>query len=343
MHKYKKVKGLFMEHKILVVEKIHQAGMDILASCGDVVIAPDTSEATIVSMIGDCDGLLTRSSKITAPMIEAGKNLKVIGRHGIGVDTIDVDCATRCGVKVCNTPTANVISVAEQVIADMMYFSKEAHKCDKAMRDGVFCQQGSLPALVTRLGYNTLELYGKTVGFIGMGKIARRAAHICVEGFGMKAFGYDPYLTDEQIASAGAEPRHTVEELVTGVDFVSIHVPLLPTTKNLLDYEMIKKMKPNAVLINTARGGIINEEDLCRAIDEGLIAGAAVDVYASEPPAKDHPFFSRSKILCTPHVAAMTDGALYRMAVDSAQAVKDVLEGREPASCVNKKALEEKQ
>ena len=331
-----------MGNKILLVEKINQAGIDILETCGEVILAPDPSEATICSIIGDCDAILCRSTKITAPMFEAGKKLKVLGRHGIGTDNIDIEAATRCGVKVCNTPTANVISVAEQVIADILYFAKNCHGCDKAMRDGIFAQGGSLPALVNRLGYDNVELYGKTVGFIGMGKIARRVAHILVEGFGMRAFGYDPYLPDDAIRAAGCEPRHTVEELVQNVDYVSIHVPGMPSTMNLVTYDTIKLMKPTAVLINTARGGIVNEDDLCRAIDEGLIAGAAVDVFVGETPAADHPFFSRPKILCTPHVAAMTDGALRNMAVGAAQAIKDVLEGREPESCVNKKALEAK-
>ena len=267
-----------MAKKVLLMEKIHEKGMSMLQEKAEVIVAPDPSEETIVSLIGDCDALIARSTPVTDRMIEAGKQLKVIGRHGIGVDNIDLESATRHGVYVMNTPQANVISVAEHLLTCMLYLTKKAHKCDEAMRAGEFSQQGSLPALVNRLGYNTIELYGKTVGFIGMGKIARRATDICVKGFGMKAYGYDPYLTPAAISACGAVPCASIVELIEQVDFVSIHVPLTAETKNLFNYNTIKLMKPTAFLINTARGGIIDEADLCRALDNGLIAGAAVDV-----------------------------------------------------------------
>lgn len=328
-----------MSFKILLSEKIHAAGMQILENTGEIIVAADPSEDTIVKLIGDCDAFVVRTSKVTSKMIEAGKKLKVIGRHGIGVDLIDLDTAAKRGVIVVNTPEANVISVAEHAVASMLTLTKRFQEADHALRAGVFDQLGSLPGLVTKLGYTTLELYGKTLGLIGTGKIARKVANICMQGFGMKVYGYDAYMSPEAIKSAGIEPCADVEGVVSKADFISVHVPLTPGTRGMIDEKMLSKMKPTAILINTARGGIVNEKDLCAALKSKTIAAAAIDVFEQEPPKKDHPFFQLDNILVTPHAAAMSDGALYRMAVDVAQGVADVLEGREPKFWFNKEAL----
>lgn len=328
-----------MSLKILFSEKIHPAATEILKSVGEIQVAEDPSEDTIVKIIGDFDAFIVRSSKVTPRMVEAGKKLKVIGRHGIGVDNIPLDAAAKQKIIVVNTPEANVISVAEHTVAAMLTLCKRFRESDSGLRSGIFDQPGSLPGLVTKLGYSTVELYGKTLGLIGVGKIGRKVANTCMNGFGMNVCGFDAFLSPEAISGMGIEPCASVEEAAAKADFISIHVPLTQDTKGLINEKMLKKMKPTAILINAARGGVVNEEDLYTALKEKTIAGAAVDVFEKEPPKKDHPFFQLDNILVTPHAAAMSDGALYRMAVDVAQGVKDVLEGKVPAYWCNKEVF----
>ncbi|NLC10890.1 MAG: hydroxyacid dehydrogenase [Firmicutes bacterium] len=329
-----------MKSKILLSESIHEEGINILRQFGEVQIAADTGEETLVKAVADADALVVRSSQVTGKIIQAGKRLKVIGRHGIGLDNIDLEAASRCKVAVVNTPEANVLSVAEHVIASMLYLCKKLPQSDKALRSGVFNRSGSLPGLVTKLGYTTLELYGKTLGLVGVGKISRRVAEIAGKGFNMNTIGYDAFLPAETIKAAGVEPCSSLEELFKQSDFISLHVPLTPATKDLVDAKLLGLMKPTAYLVNTARGGVVNEEALYTALKNNAIAGAAVDVFATEPPQQDHPFFELDNILVTPHAAAMTDGALLRMALDVAEGVVAVLKGEKPKYLVNPEVWE---
>ena len=329
-----------MKSKILLSESIHEEGINILRQFEEVQIAADTGEETLVKAVADADALVVRSSQVTGKIIQAGKRLKVIGRHGIGLDNIDLEAASRCKVAVVNTPEANVLSVAEHVIASMLYLCKKLPQSDKALRSGVFNRSGSLPGLVTKLGYTTLELYGKTLGLVGVGKISRRVAEIAGKGFNMNTIGYDAFLPAETIKAAGVEPCSSLEELFKQSDFISLHVPLTPATKDLVDAKLLGLMKPTAYLVNTARGGVVNEEALYTALKNNAIAGAAVDVFATEPPQQDHPFFELDNILVTPHAAAMTDGALLRMALDVAEGVVAVLKGEKPKYLVNPEVWE---
>ena len=317
-----------MFKNILLIEEIAQAGLEILKDRANVQIAPDTSEVTIVNYILEADALVVRSSRVTARIINAGKKLKVIGRHGIGVDNIDLEVANRRGIAVVNTPDANIISVAEHVIVSMLTLCKGIQRADRALRAGVFDRQGSLPGLVTQLGYTNAELYGKTLGLIGAGKIGKRVAKMCIQGFGMKVCGYDAFLAPEAIKEMGIEPLANLEEVLKRADFISLHIPLTADTKNLIGNQALKLMKPTAYLINTARGGIVEEKALFHALKNNVIAGAAIDVFKNEPPSKNHPIFQLDNVIVTPHMAAMTDGALYRMAVDVANKVLDALEVR---------------
>ena len=320
---------------VLFSERIHEEGMKLVEERYNIRVAPSTSEDVLCEEVKDADAMIVRSSAITAKIIESGERLKVIGRHGIGVDQIDIDAATRCKVAVVNTPDANSISVAEHAVASMLYLCKRLREVDTALREGVFAQPGSLPGLVTKLGYITSELYSKNLGLIGFGRIARLVADICAKGFQMKVFAYDAYIPPETIREYGAEPCASIEEILKVGDFVSIHVPLTKETENLIGAEELALMKPGAFLVNSARGGLINEEALCQALKERQIAGAAVDVYAQEPPDVSNPLFGLDNLLVTPHIAAMTDGALLRMATDVATEVITVLEGKRPRYLVN--------
>jgi len=329
-----------MAYKILLSEKINSAGMEILEKVGELKIAPDPSEDTILKIIGEYDAIIVRSSMLTAKMIEAGKNLKVIGRHGSGTDNINLLAANKQGIVIVNTPEANVISVAEHVLASMLMLCKRFKEVDLALREGLFDQPGSLPGLVTKLGYNNIELNGKTVGLIGVGKIARCVAKMCVNGFNMKVIGCGVFSKPDDIKRAGIEPCDNIEEVASKADFLTIHVPLTTSTKDLIDERILRMMKSSAYLINTSRGGVVNENDLVTALKENTIAAASVDVFENEPPRKDHPFFELDNILVTPHIAAMSDSALNRMAVDVSQGVIDVLEGKSPKYFFNKNDLQ---
>jgi D-3-phosphoglycerate dehydrogenase / 2-oxoglutarate reductase len=314
----------------------------MIREMADLVIAKNPQEDTLVAAIADADALIVRSSQVTAKIIRAGKNLKVIGRHGIGVDNIDILEATKCGVAVVNTPEANVISVAEHCFAAMLYLSKRLQEVDCALRKGEFAQTGSLPGLCTQLGYTGLELHKKTLGLIGTGRIAQQLAKIAFQGFGMQICGYDAYVSPEAMMAAGIQHCSSLEEICKQADFVSVHVPLTPETTNLIDRRLLGIMKPTAFLINASRGGVVNEEDLYQALKKRIIAGASVDVFAQEPPSISHPFFKLDNILVTPHMAAMTDGALMRMAQDVAAGVKAVLQGHRPQYLVNKEIYDRK-
>lgn len=333
-------KGNVQMKTVLFSERIHEEGMKMVQERYKIKVSPSTNEDVLCEEVKDADALIVRSSAITSKIIESGTRLKVIGRHGIGVDQIDIDAATRGKVAVVNTPDANSISVAEHAVASMLYLCKRLREVDTALREGVFAQKGSLPGLVTKLGYTTSELYSKNLGLIGFGRIARLVADICAKGFQMNVFAYDAYIPAEKIREYGAEPCTSVEEILKVGDVISIHVPLTKETKDLIGGKELALMKPGAFLINSARGGLVNEDALYRALKDKTIAGAAVDVYSQEPPDVNTPLFGIDNLLVTPHIAAMTDGALLRMATDVAREVISVLEGKRPRYLVNPEVWE---
>ena len=321
--------------KVLLAESIHKVGIDLLKEVAEVKIAKDNSEQSISEEIGDSDALIMRSSPLPGYLIRQGKKLKVIGKHGGGIDNIDLHAANEMGIAVINAPDANVLSVGEHTIAVILSLAKKLREAEDALRSGFFNQQASLPGMVTKYGFTALELSGKALGIIGVGRIGRITAKIAYHGFSMNVYGYDPYVSPKIIKEQGVEPVESIDEIFKSADFVSIHVPLNEQTVNLVNKELISLMKPTAFLINIARGGIVNENDLYEAIKNKKIAGAAVDVYEKEPPSPEHPFFELDNILVTPHMAAMTDGALIRMARDIAQATIDVLKGVKPKNIAN--------
>lgn len=324
-----------MTPKVLLSETIHEIGLQLIRKVAEIEIAPDPSEDTLVTLIKDADALIVRSSKVTKNIIKAGRKLKVIGRHGIGTDNIDLKTATSMGVAVVNTPLANVQSVAEHVLAVILCLCKKINMADKALRNGVFEKTGSLPGLVNKLGFNTIELFGKTIGIVGFGKIGKRVAEMCMAGFNMEVYVYDKFLPKEYMFDFGVKPCDSLSELFSKADFISIHIPLTSETQNLITADLLYLMKPTAILINTSRGGIVNEDDLYRVLKERRIAGAAVDVFFQEPPPIDHPLFQLDNVIVTPHMAAMTDSALERMAYDVAKEVISVLRGKKPKHLVN--------
>ena len=328
-----------MSFKVLLTESISAQGIDLLKKMAEVRIAPSPLMTDLMPLIADADALLIRSSQAGEELMKGGGKLKVIARHGIGVDNIDLDAATRLGIRVVNTPGANTNAVAEHSLWAIMHCARNFNKVEKAFRRGDFCVPGSLPGLVQKFGYTTLEIRNKVLGLVGMGRIATRLAHMAGVGMGMRVKSYDPLVADDVFAAVGAERVGDLASLLKDADFLSLHVPHLKETHHLIGAGELALMKPGACLINAARGGVVDEQALYQALKDGKLAGAALDVYEKEPPNPDLPFFGLENVVLTPHIAAMTDLALTNMAIDSAEGILDVLEGRMPKFLVNAEVL----
>ena len=262
-------------HRILIADSIHEQAQSLLASRPgfEVAVATGLSEAELTGRIGDYDGIIVRSkTRITSAAISAGQRLKVIGRAGIGVDNIDVAAATERGIVVLNTPDANATTTAELALAHLLSLSRHLPQADRSVRAGEW-----QPAK-----FVGSELAGKSVGVIGFGTIGRIFARRCL-ALKMQVLAHDPFVTPEVIEQAGPESV-TLDALLARADYVSLHCPLTEETRNLIGTERLMQMKPGARLINCARGALVDEAALCEALQSGHLAGAALDVYAHEPP-----------------------------------------------------------
>lgn len=306
--------------RILLYEDIHQAGKKTLEAKADLVMARSLAEEDLIGQVKDVDALIIRANgAVTAQLIAAAPKLKVIGRHGVGVDAIDLEAARKRGIVVCNTPAANVESVAEHVIGLMIAVSKQIVRADKALREGKW---------EVRYEYIGQELLARTLGLIGMGRIGRRVAEICHLAFKMPILYHDivAYPQVEVVLNAKKLP---LEELLAQADYISVHVPLLPATKRMIGPTQFKLMKKGAIFINTARGPIVDETALLEALSTGHLAGAGLDVLTTEPATAGHPLFQFENVVLTPHMAAHTDDALRAMSL-VVEDVLRVLEGHEP-------------
>jgi D-3-phosphoglycerate dehydrogenase / 2-oxoglutarate reductase len=265
--------------------------------------------------------------KFNAELMDISPALRVIARTGAGVDNVDVQAATQRGIMVLNTPTANSMSVAEHAVTFLLALSKQLSFLDASIRQGNF---------KARRLYMPVDVDGKTLGLIGCGNIGRMAAKTCRNAFHMRTIAYDPFL---KTAPEGVELFATVREILEQADYVSLHIPYSPETKNMIDRKELSMMKPSAFLINTSRGGIVNETALAEALNAGAIAGAALDVFEHEPPEAGSPLLSCKNLLMTPHSAALTKECVVRVAVCAAQGIVDYLSGRRPEYVYNKAVL----
>ncbi len=328
-----------MSFKVLLTESISAQGIDFLKKRTDVRIAPSTSFSDIVPLIADADAMLIRSSQADEELIKTGKKLKVIAKHGSGVDNIDLGAATRLGIMVVNAPEANTNAVAEHSLWAIMHCARNFNKVQKAFRRGDFKSPGSLPGLVQKLGHTTIEIKNKVLGLVGMGRISTRLAHMAGGGMKMQVMAYDPMVADDIFEAAGVKKVSNLEFLLKAADFISLHVPYLKETHNLIGAKELAQMKPGAYLINAARGGVVDEQALYQAIKDGKLAGAAMDVFKKEPPDMDLQLFGLENVLLTPHSAAMSDLAIVNMSIDASKGILDVLEGRIPKNLVNTEVL----
>jgi D-3-phosphoglycerate dehydrogenase len=321
--------------KVLLSEKIDEAGIRLLKEHAEVSIAKNTSKEELVKSIKGMDAVIIRSSQMYDEVIEAADRLKVVGRHGIGLDNIDLDFVFSKGIKVVNTPTANSNSVAEHVIAMMMALSKKLLICDSRMKSKELCVEGiSLTGYAVSLGCGGLELKGKNLAIAGFGRIGRLIAQKCAAAFEMNVKVYDPPIYKKVELPEKYEWAESIDELVKDADYLSLNLPILPSTRNIINKKVFDEMKPTAILINCARGGIVNEEDLYTALKNHKIYGAGIDVYSPEPPLKENKLFDLDNIILTPHVAASTKESRTAMALEVAHGVIDVLNGKEPYNLV---------
>ncbi len=313
--------------KILIPQPIHEEGMKHITSRGyEARVAPDFSEATLIREVQDAAGLLVRTAEIPGSVINAGKVLKAIGRHGVGYDNIDVKAATARKIPVCITPRANALSVAEHVLALMLALAKRIIPFDAATRKNEWEIRNSPGAV---------DLDGKVMGIIGMGRVGTLVCKKAIGAFDMKVLAYDPLVPAAAMELAGATAVKEIPELIKAADVVTVHVPSSPQTKHLIGEKELAMMKPTAFLINTARGPLVDEAALAKALREKKIAGAGVDVFDPEPPKPDNPLFGLPNIILSPHSAALTAECMIRMATHAAQAIMDVLEGRRPEGVIN--------
>ena len=301
--------------KILVSDPITENGLSVLKDANfDVVELPDGTPEKIAEASRDVHGWVIRSgTKVTAKMIENAENLNVIARAGVGLDNIDIPVATRRGVVVMNTPDVNTISAAEHTIAIMLTLSRNITAGDLGIKLGEWNRH----ALVGT------ELRNKTLGIVGLGKIGREVLTRC-RSFGMNILGYDPYISqdlfnDEEVKIVD------IDELTAEADYITIHVPLNNSTHDLFDYDRLSSMKSTARIVNVARGGIINEIDLAKALKKGKIAGAAIDVFSSEPVENTNPLLSAPNIVLTPHLGASTEEAKEAVSIAVCEQVRDYL------------------
>lgn len=318
-------------NKILLVEHIHPAGEAILAQKAQLVFPKPQNEEGILAAIGDCNALVVRNTKITRRIMEAAPRLAVIGRHGVGYDTVDIGAAADLGIPVVYTPAANTESVAEIAVGFILCLCRNIVRAHGAMQsEELLSDTVTLPIMTKQRGLVNTDLWGKTLGVIGVGRIGSLVARKVIAAFNMRVLGYDPYVDAEKLAGYGVQKVDRLEEMLPQCDFVTVHCSGGAETRHMMNANTLAVMKPGAYLINTARGTIVDEAALVEALQSKRIAGAAIDVYDPEPPRPGNPLLHRENVIVTPHFCAQTEESLYNMATMVAQGVLDVLEGRQP-------------
>lgn len=313
-----------MPKKVLVSDPLSEQGIAVLRQAGlEVDVNTGLPEEELVKIIHQYHGLVVRSqTKVTAKIIAAAKNLKVVGRAGVGVDNVDLEAATEHGVIVLNAPSGNTISTAEHTMAMMLSLSRNIPQAHRSMQEGRW----------DRKKYTGVELNEKVLGIIGMGRVGSEVAKRA-QSFGMRILAFDPYLAEERAKELGVELA-TVEEILPVADFITVHTPLTPQTKNLISDDEFAKMKDQVRVINCARGGIIDYDALYRAVKAGKVAGAALDVYEQEPP-EDLPLRELPQVILTPHLGASTAEAQINVAIDVAKEMVRALQGKTFKNAVN--------
>ena len=312
--------------KIGLVGSIHELGWEVLRSQGhSIVEVTDISTNNLKKELADVSGIVLRTAQMPNEVIDACSNLQIIARHGVGYDNVDLNYLNKKKIALGVTGTANAVSVAEHVMTFFLQLTKNIHLSDELTRKGKFQEKGNLPSF--------FELYQKNVLILGFGRIGQAVAKRCL-GFEMNVYVYDPYVSKETIEKMGCRSI-SIEDSLKLADFVSVHLPLNEETRNFINAKSFQEMKDSCVIVNTARGGIINEQDLYQALKDKKLRAAGLDVYEQEPPPSDHPLFDLSNVLLTPHNAALTVEFRMRMAVEVCETVSIYLKNKEKLNLQN--------
>lgn len=313
-------------YRVLVTDTLAESGLDIFRRDAEIELdyRPGLSGAGLLEAVARADALVTRSGTgVTPELLDAAKQLRVVGRAGVGLDNVDVDAATTRGILVINAPTANIVSATEHTMALLLSLCRNVPEAHRSTRAGEW----------TRSKFMGIELYGKTLGVIGLGRIGSRVGTRAAS-FGMRIVAYDPYIAPSAFDKAGAE-RVSLEKLLEVSDFVTVHTPLTDETRGMIAAAEFARMRDGAVVVNCARGGIYEEEALADALVSGKLAGAAIDVFEDEPPRKGHPLLTAPNVILTPHIGANTIEAQDRVASQTAEMVVEALKGSIFVSAVN--------
>jgi D-3-phosphoglycerate dehydrogenase len=312
---------------VVLTEAIDEAGIHLLEGRVNIIVSPDPSEQTVGQLMRHAHALIVRTAtRITRPMIEGARELEVISRTGGGLDNIDVQAATDHRIIVCGVKGPQDRSVAEHAVTLMLALAKQLPYYDEELRRGNF---------KARFDYRSSNLTGKRAGIIGLGRIGRLVAKICICGLGMEVWGYDPYVRAEALKETRLVLRQDMGDVLRTVDFLSLHVPLTQETRGLIGKKELSLMKSTAFIINTSRGEIIQESALVDGLKNNVIAGAGLDVFEKEPPDIQSPLFQLRDVIVTPHSAALTKDTVAELAAGAARNAIDVLDGEKPSYSVN--------
>ena len=309
--------------RVLVADPLAEEGLEVLRKQVEVDVRTKMKPHELVSVIGDYEAIIVRSeTRVTREAIEAGKKLQVIARAGVGIDNVDLEAATERGIVVVNAPTANTMAAAEHTVAMMLALARHIPQAHANLSGGAWMRQN----------FVGVELRNKTLGIVGVGNVGSEVARR-VQGFRMKVIAYDPFVSLEYARNLRVD-LVSFEKVLTDADFITLHLPLTDQSRNLIGARELSMVKPAVRIINCARGGLIDEQALAQAIDEGRVAGAALDVFAQEPP-KDNPLMKNPKVIVTPHLGASTAEAQTSVATDAAEQVLAVLNGQPARYAVN--------
>jgi len=318
---------------VTVIGHLRPEGLSVLEGRPDIEVTSldEGPPESFLDKVARTDAILLRTSKLTAEVIDAAPNLKVVSRHGVGYDNVDIAVLNARRIPLAISASANMYSVAEHAFFMMLELAKAGRQHDSAVREG---------AWDTRNRVLAVELHGRTLLLLGFGRIGREVARRA-SAFDMRVEVVDPFVGDATLEAVGAVRAGAFPDALAGADFVSLHLPLNADTRHIIGRRELEEMKTSAVLINTARGGLIDEHALAEALEKGQIRGAGIDVLEAEPPAADHPLLGRDNVLLSPHAAGVTAESMVRMGVEAAENILAVLDGRiDPSVIVNHGEIE---
>ena len=328
--------------KVYLGEVIHPDAVALLEKHAQVVRPRDHSRQAYLEALQEVDGMVARKVNVGAEEMDRAPRMKIIARHGVGLDSVDLEEATRRGILVTNTPGANRESVAELALSFMLALARRIPQAQKAMANMPKGDIGIFSALLKQYSLTGIDLEGKSLGIIGTGRIGSTVARKCIAALDMKVKGYDPYVSSEVMKSFGVEKVERLQDMLPKIDFLTVHCPLTQETKGMVGKKELAQMKKGAYVVNTARGGIVNEKALLEALNSGHIAAAALDAWEVEPPDPKDPLLNHPNVIGTPHYAGTTEESLHRVGIAAVEEVLRVLRGEPPKYPVNPEVLKKK-